>query len=141
MSDRPDPYRAFRFRLEIQGVLAAGFQSVSGLERACQIEAYREGGANDFEHQLVTLTSYPPIVLRRGLVDPELWDWHSEVVEGRVERRTISVVLLNDAGNEVWRLVCADAFPSKWVASELEATSNSVATEQIEFVHQGLTKV
>ena len=69
MAARPDPFRAFRFRLEISGLQQAGFQSVSGLERSCTIEPYREGGVNHFEHQLVTLTTYPSLMLKKGLVD------------------------------------------------------------------------
>lgn len=137
---RPDPFRAYRFRVEISGTEQGAFQSVSGLERQSQIETYREGGVNDFEHQLVTLTTYPPLVLKHGLVETELWDWHQDVILGDVRRETISVVLLDEAGQEAWRWICADAFPSKWSGAELDATSSNIATESIEFVHQGLTR-
>lgn len=137
---RPDPYRSFRFTIEVQGTQLGGFQSVSGLERDTKIEPYREGGISDYEHQLVVQTTYPPLVLKRGLVDPELWDWHQDVIDGVVERKTVSITLLNEAGAEVWRWLCLDAFPSKWTGSELDAASNNVATESVEFVHQGLRR-
>ncbi len=137
---RPDPFRAYRFRVEIDGTQEGGFQSVSGLERECQIEPFREGGINHFEHQLVTLTKYPPLVLKRGLVDKALWDWHQDVINGIVERGTISVVLIDETGQEVWRWICAGAFPSKWTGAELDASASNVATESVEFVHQGLTR-
>lgn len=136
----PDPYRAFRFRVEISRIQQGGFQSVSGLERQCQIEPYREGGINDFEHQLITLSNYPPLMLKRGLFDNSIWDWHQDVINGVVERETISIILLNDSGQDVWRWICVDAFPSKWTGAELEATTNTVATESIEFVHHGLRR-
>ena len=47
---RPDPLRSFRFVVEVDGRVAGGFQSVSGIERQTEIEPYREGGVNDFEH-------------------------------------------------------------------------------------------
>ena len=137
---RPDPYRAYRFRVEIDGTQEGGFQSVSGLERQCQIEPYREGGINHFEHQLVTLTNYPALVLKRGLVDKWLWDWHQQVIDGNVVRRTISVVLIDESDQEVWRWICVGAFPSKWTGAELDATANNIATESVEIVHQGLTR-
>ena len=65
---RPDPYRAFRFRIEIQGLVQGGFRSVGGMERQTAIEPYREGGVNDFEHQLVVQTTFPPLTLQQGLV-------------------------------------------------------------------------
>jgi phage tail-like protein len=140
MITRPDPYRAFRFRVEVAGLQVGGFQSVSGLARESKIEPFREGGVNHYEHQLVTLTTYPPLVLKRGLFDTLLWDWHKDVIEGRVQRRTITIKLLNDAGHEVWHWICEKAFPSKWTGAELDATGNAIATESIEFVHHGLTR-
>ncbi len=137
---RPDPYRAYRFRVEINGTQQGGFQTVNGLERECQIEPYREGGINDFEHQLITKTTYPPLVLKRGLVDTFLWDWHQDVINGIVERKTISVMLINESNEEALRWICVDAYPSKWTGAELDATSNNIATESINFVHHGLKR-
>lgn len=140
MASRPDPYRAFCFHVEIDGLEQGGFQSVSGLDRETKIEPYREGGVNHFEHQLITSTTYPPLVLKRGLVDAQIWSWHHDVILGLITRKTISVILLDDASSEVWRWVCEQAFPSKWSGIELDATANNVATESIEFVHHGLTR-
>jgi phage tail-like protein len=140
MISRADPYRAFRFRVEIEGLQQGGFQSVSGLVRESKVEPFREGGVNHFEHQLITQTTYPPLVLKRGLFDPVLWDWHQEVINGQIQRKTITVRLLNDTGEEVWHWICENAFPSKWSGAELDATGNAIATESIEFVHHGLTR-
>jgi len=113
---------------------------VSGLERESKIEPYREGGINHFEHQLVTLTTYPALTLKRGLVDTWLWDWHQDVINGDIVRKTISIVLLGERGEEAWRWICADAFPSKWSGADLDATSNAIAIESIELVHHGITR-
>ena len=137
---RPDPYRSFRFRIEVQGTQLGGFQSVGGLERDTKIEPYREGGINDYEHQLVIQTTYPPLVLKRGLVDPELGAWHQAVIDGTIDRKTVSIVLMDEAGAEAWRWLCLAAFPSKWTGSELDASGNAVAIETVEFVHQGLRR-
>jgi phage tail-like protein len=137
---RPDPYLVYRFRVEIDGIEAGGFQSVSGLERQTQIEPYREGGVNDFEHQLVVKTTHPPLVLKRGLVDPWLWSWHQEVIEGFVQRRDVTVMLLDRAGDEAWRWLCVEAFPAKWTGAELDGLSSTVATESVELVHHGFTR-
>jgi phage tail-like protein len=137
---RPDPYRAFRFLVEIDGTEQGGFQSVSGIERDTKIDPYREGGINDHEHQIAGLTTYPALKLKRGLVDTALWDWHRDVIAGNVQRKTISVVLLDEVGSEVWRWVLAEAFPSKWSGAELDAGQSTLATEAVEFVHHGLTR-
>src|SRR3712207_6190447 len=123
---RPDPYRGFRFVVEVDGSDAAGFQTISGLERQTQVEPYREGGVNDFEHQLIVKTIYPPLVLTRGLLDTTLWDWHQDVIAGVIRRRTFSVILLDAAGEEAWRWVCVEAYPAKWTGTELDALSDAV---------------
>jgi phage tail-like protein len=137
---RPDPYRAYRFVVEVDGTEAGGFQAVSGVERQTAVEPYREGGVNDFEYQLVVKTTYPALVLKRGLVDSWLWDWHQDVIAGTVERRTVSVLLLDDAGDEAWRWVCVGAYPAKWTGAELDAMATGVATESVELVHHGITR-
>ena len=134
---RPDPYRSYRFRVEIAGIDQGGFQSVTGLERSSQVEPYREGGVNDYEHQLVVLTSYPPLVLRRGLVNPELWNWHQDVIKGVIDKVPMSIVLLAEDGSEAWRWLVVEAFPSKWTGPELDAQASRVATESIEVLHHG----
>jgi phage tail-like protein len=137
---RPDPYRTFRFVVEIDGTEIGGFQTVSGVERQTQVEPYREGGANDFEHQLVLKTTYPALSLRRGLVDTWMWDWHQDVIAGRIQRRTVSIILMNVAGEEAWRWICEDAYPAKWSGAELDAVSAAVATETVELVHHGIVR-
>jgi len=135
-----DPYRSFRFRIEADSLDRGGVQSVSGLERTTEVEPYREGGVNDHDRQLITKTTQATLVLKRGLLDGWFWDWHEEVIRGRVERRSISIVLLDEVGDEAWRWVCADAFPVKWGGLELDAAANAVAVETVELVHHGLTR-
>ena len=137
---RPDPYRAFRFVVEIDGTEQGGFQKVSGLERQTDLEPYREGGVNHFEHQLITKTTYPALTLTRGLVDTWLWDWHQAVIAGQVQRKTVSVLLIDERGVEVWRWICAAAYPSRWSGVELDAERGAIATEAVELVHHGITR-
>ncbi|MFI0237568.1 phage tail protein [Streptomyces sp. NPDC016845] len=137
---RADPYRGFRFVVEADGTTVAGFQTITGIERQTRTEPYREGGVNDFEHQIAGVTTYPPLVLKRGLADTTLWDWHQQVIGGGVQRRTVSVILLDDNRAEAWRWICLDAYPARWVGAELDALADAVATESVELVHRGITR-
>lgn len=137
---RRDPYSGFRFAVEIDGVLKGGFTKVSGLSRETRVESFREGGVNDFERKLVTLTTYPALVLERGLADPLLWEWHQQVIEGRVERRVITVTLRDELGRDAWGWTVQAAFPTKWTVSNFDAASGQVAVESIEFAHHGLLR-
>lgn len=137
---RRDPYSGFRFVVEIDGLLQGGFSKVRGLQRETKIESFREGGVNDFERKLVTLTTYPALVLDRGLADPRLWDWHQQVIEGRVTRRTVTITLRDERDKDVWGWTVHNAFPSKWSVSDFDAASGQVAVESLELVHHGLMR-
>jgi phage tail-like protein len=71
----------------------------------------------------------------------DLWEWHQQIVGGDIQRKTISVVLLDSLGGEKWRWVFRDAYPVKWNGTDLNATGNTVAVESIEFAHHGMTKI
>ena len=135
---RSDPYSGFRFLVSIDQIQAGGFSKVKGLSRETRIESFREGGVNDFEYKFISLTAYPNLALDRGLADPGLWQWHQDVVEGRVTRRTITVTLRDEQMHEVWSWTVQAAYPVKWTASDFDATSGQVVTESVEFAHHGL---
>ena len=135
---KTDPFRGFRYLVEFDGVQSGGFSRVKGLARETRHESYREGGLNDYEHKLATLTAYGPLVLERGLADTSLWDWHNDVVGGTVQRKKISVIVKDDTGKEVWRWHADGAFPVKWSINDLDASASQVTVESVEFAHQGL---
>lgn len=137
---RNDPYSGFRFQVAIDQIRQGGFAKVKGLQRETKVETYHEGGANDFEHKLVTLTSYPNLVLERGLADEALWEWHQQVVEGNVKRRTITITLRDEQEGDAWSWTAQAAYPVKWSCADFDAASGQVAAETIEFVHQGLLR-
>ncbi|MEE4218647.1 MAG: phage tail protein [Xanthomonadales bacterium] len=137
-----DPYLSFRFRVEIDGLDAAGFQEVTGLTAETEVESLREGGVNTHEWQLAGPTKYPSkLILKRGLADEEsLWSWYQRVVAGRVDRKGIAVLLLDHAGEEKWRWTFRDACPVKWDGPQLRAERGEVAFESIELVHNGFIR-
>lgn len=137
---RIDPYSGFRFVVAIDQLPQAGFSKAKGLQRETKVESFREGGVNDFEHKLVTLTSYPNLVLERGLVDPALWEWHQAVIEGRVQRRTIMVTLRDEAQQDAFGWIAHSAFPVKWSVADFDAASGQIAAESVEFAHHGLLR-
>jgi phage tail-like protein len=134
-----DPYGGFRFRVEILGLQVGGFNEVSGIEREVQLEDFREGGLNDHTHKLATVTKYQNVTLKRGIGDAtELWQWHQDVVDGRIERRQMTVVLVDIAGRDTWRWIVEKAYPVKWSGTSFNATTNAVLIESVELAHNGI---
>lgn len=138
----PDPYKAFRFVVEINGTRVGGFSEVTGLERRTEVDDYREGGVNDYVHKIAKETRYPNLTLKRGITDAtDLWEWHQQVINGDVQRKTISLILLDSLGQEKWRWVFSDAFPVKWNGTDMNAANNTVSVESVELAHHGMTKL
>jgi len=138
----PDPYRVFNFVVEINGTQTAGFSDVSGLEARTETEDYREGGVNDYVHKIAKESRYANVTLKHGITDDKaMWEWCESVRTGRVERKTISVVLLDSLRNEKWRWVFHDAFPVKWNATDLSGSGNAIVVESVEFAHHGVSKL
>ncbi|HMF59277.1 MAG TPA: phage tail protein [Vicinamibacterales bacterium] len=136
-----DPYGAFRFRVEILGLQVGGFTEVAGIEREVQTEDFREGGRNDYTHKLATVTKYQNLSLKRGLADAtDLWQWHQDVVHGKIERRQVTIVLLDIAGRDTWRWVIEQAYPVKWSGAAFNATTNAVLVESVELAHNGIRR-
>jgi phage tail-like protein len=133
---------AFRFRLEIQSIVVAEFSEVSGIQTETEVEPYEEGGVNDFVHQLPKRTKYQNLVLKRGITDiEEMWKWRQEVVSGIFERKTVTVILLDEIGRDAWRWEFEAAFPVKWTGPDFKADNNAIAFETIELAHHGLRKI
>jgi phage tail-like protein len=139
---RPDdPYKSFRFIVEINGTEVGGFSDVTGLEARTETDDYREGGTNDYVHKIAKESKYPNLTLKRGITDAtELWDWYKNIVAGDIQRKTVSVLLLDAQRNEKWRWVFSDAFPVKWSGSDMSANGNSVLVETLELAHHGMRK-
>jgi phage tail-like protein len=136
-----DPYSGFQFRVEVLGIQVGGFTQISGLDREVQVEDFREGGLNDHTHKLATVTKYQNLSLKRGICDAtELWLWHQDVINGKIERRAVTIVLTDSLGKDKWRWIFADAYPVKWSGAELNATSSAVFVENVEFAHNGIKK-
>lgn len=138
--ERQDPLRGFRFLVEIEGITSGGFARVKGLSREVKHESYREGGVNEYEHKLLTQVLYPVVVLERGLALDDLWKWALAAADGDVHRRTIRILLQNEANEKAWAWQVEYALPVKWAASDLDAHSSPVVMESLELAHHGLRR-
>lgn len=138
---RNDPFRAYNFLVEIDGITRAAFRECSGLESSQNTIDYREGGEPLRMRKLPGLNSFANIVLRRGItIDRELWEWRKKAAEGGVERKNGSIVLLNEKGEETMRWNFVDGWPAKWSGPTLNATANEVAVESVEIAHEGVDR-
>jgi T4-like virus tail tube protein gp19 len=83
------------------------------------------------------------VVLRRALSrDTTLFDWRRAIVEGKNDRRTVTIHQLELAGGRIansWRLV--RAWPYRWSGPALNALESGVAFEEVELAYDDLVWV
>jgi len=138
-----DVYKGFNFLVEIDGITQAGFQECGGLDSTVAMIEYREGTDRpNHTRKLAGLTSFSAISLKRGITDSdELYQWHMNTVNGASpDRRNGSIVLLDETGAEKIRWNFTQAWASKWTGPAFNATSNSVAIESLEIMHEDLQR-
>lgn len=143
-TQRRDPYMAYNFVVEIEGLVKGGFTEVSGLESEIELEEYREGGRNQFPHQFPGAIRYPRLVLSRGLTDVDvLWNWYQNATQGKIRLKNGTIMLYDRRQQTAvmwWSF--KQAYPVKWVGPQLNASNaTEVAVERLELVHQGLTHI
>ena len=127
-----DPYKNFRFLVEIDGIVQAGFTDVSGFGSNVEVIEYREGGDTATVRKLPGKVSYPDITLKWGITDSrELYDWHRAAVNGAIERKNGSIILLDDTAQEKLRWNFFGAWPSKWDGADFSAKGNDVAIDTL----------
>ncbi len=141
---RPDsrPLGAFRFSVSIEGFdgAVARFQSVGGLSHEFEITTHQEGGLNDRTHKLPGQGSYPNLVLKTGyLLKPALENWHREFSKKRGPRRTVTVNLLNLAGDTVRTWSFSRCWPVKWEGPQLDGAQSQIAVQTLELAYDEIS--
>jgi phage tail-like protein len=136
------PHGKYRFRVEIDGLEAGGFSEVSGFDASIDVIEYREGDMVQTPMKLPGLKKYGNITLKQGLTDSlVLYEWIITGVEGPVDRKTITITALDEAGEAAasWQVI--NAWPMKYTAPDFNATSSEVAIEMLEIAHEGMTRI
>jgi phage tail-like protein len=132
MAARNDPYKNFKFRVEIDNMASSGFSECTGLESEVGCIEYREGG-DHVTRKLPGLRKVGNITLKRGVTQStELYDWHKNIVNGVSDRRNGTIILMDDDGSDVVRWRFSDGFARKYEGPSFNAKGNEVAIETLE---------
>ncbi len=137
------PLPVFHFSVDWGGT-RLGFSEVTGLTQEIQAIEYRDGSFPEYSSiKMPGLRKYSNITLKRGVVkgDNELFNWLSTVRLNKIERRDLTIKLLDEEHNPVMTWQVTRAFPVKVEGPQLKASANEVAIEAIEIAHEGLTVV
>jgi phage tail-like protein len=135
------PNLVFHFQVEWGGT-RIGFTEVSGLTTELQPVEYREGSSLNYNvTKQPGMPKFGDISLKRGTFtkDNEFFQWLNTVQLNKIERRDITISLLNENHEPVMVWKVSNAWPSKVEGPSLKSTGNEVAIESITLVHEGIT--
>ena len=130
----------YNFVVEIDNFEVASFSEASVLEAEVEVVEYREGtDTTTSSRKLPGRVKYGNLVLKRGVTQStQLFDWFKGVVNGMVERKNMSIILLSNSREEVARWTFLNAWPCKYKGPDLDAAGNEVAIEMLEIAHEGM---
>ena len=139
MADYPLP--KFHFQVDWGGT-KIGFTEATGLEVTTDKIEYRDGFSPEYvKTQMPGMQTYGDLTLKRGIFagDNEFYEWWNTVSLNTIERRDITVSLLNEEHMPVvvWKI--KNAWPTKVTSTDLNSTGNEVAVETLVLSHEGLT--
>ena len=122
----------YNFKVEIDGVTAGAFQEVAGIEVITEVVEFQDG-EDLVRRKRPGRTHYSNIILKRGYTaSEELWAWMKTVINGTVERKTGSIILLDDSAGEILRYNFFEGWPCRWKGFELDGKSAGAAVEELE---------
>ncbi len=119
-----------------------GFAEVSGLNIETEVIEYREGISPRFSViKMPGMIKYSNIILKRGIIagDNEFFQWFNTIQLNTVERRDMTISLLNEEHEPLFTWRVQNAFPVKIIGPVLKADSGEVAIEMLEIAHEGLS--
>ncbi|MEQ9370446.1 MAG: phage tail protein [Coleofasciculus chthonoplastes F3-SA18-01] len=134
---------ANRFYIEIESQITASFSECSGLGVQIDKEVYFEGGVNEQQRIFLKQAKFDDVTLKRGITeDLVFWDWINKTLNpGKKERRNVNILVFNQGGEtmQCWTLI--GAIPVGWKTPALQASSSTVAIEELTLAYEGLKVV
>lgn len=134
------PLPKFHFQVEWGGA-SIGFTEVSGLDVQTDPIEYRDGASPEYvKIKMPGMQKFSNITLKRGTFkgDNDFYAWWNTVALNTIERRNVTISLLNESHEPVVVWKVKNAWPIKVQSTDLKADGNEVAIESIELVHEGL---
>jgi len=131
---------SFRFSVAVDGINYAAFTEFTLPSLTVETQDIKEGGQNTFAHKLPIRVTAGSATLKHGIsTDFALLNWYLDVLKGDMTAATrqITVVMYNEASVPLMTWTFRNAYPVKWSGPHFKTDNNTVAIEEIEFVHHG----
>ncbi len=129
-------FSSYYFTVEIDGIQTDRFFSCEGLEVETSVYEIENGGLNTTTHKFKGRTRSPNLILKKGInSNNELINWFQSNHDGKFEKKTLSVILMDNSGVEMKRWNFLKAFPCRWKVQTLDIQDNTFPIEIIEIAY------
>lgn len=136
------PLPGFYFKVEIDGIGEIACKEISGLDIEAQIIEYRHGNSQVFSTiKGPGVKKAGNVSLKKGVFvnDNKFWDWLNRTKLNTIERKKVTISLLDEEGNPAMVWMLANAWPTKITGVSLKSDGNEAAVESLDMAHEGLT--
>lgn len=117
------------------------FSEVSGLDAEAQIIEYRHGdNKNHFPIKMPGIKKFGNVTLKRGVFvgDNKYFDWFKKIQLNTIERKTVTIELLNETGGTTMKWVLHNVWPTKITSTDLKSDGNEAAIDTLEIAFESL---
>ena len=146
-SRETEPLTGFYFGLEIEGKVTGYFTECSGIGSRNWVVDHKivDESGKEIIQKIPGRLTWSSIILKRGITsNMDIWDWRGKVEEGKMDdaRTNISIIMYNQVTEEVARWNFENAWPCRITGPSLpDSESNELGVEEVEIVHEGMTRV
>ncbi len=124
------------------GGSAQGFVLVSGLDSKVAVLEYRSGIMPSQDAvKMAGKPTYANLVLRNPASDmAEMWSWYKLSLQGKPERRDVTVSILNTQHEPVISYKLKNAWPCAWRGPILTGDDKQIAMEEVEIAYESMQR-
>lgn len=144
MASATDEYiQGSSYRVSIEGMEPQMFDDVSGIGISFEDIPQQAEKGLAMINRPGRFTASDITLNRRLNKKKDLWDWVNKLKSGKQDRRSGSIVVLDDEDKEVIRYNFTGAWPKDWRSSNLskEASGNATMKETVTLSVQDLERV
>lgn len=137
------PTLTFHFSVDLGGSTPIGFSEASGFDFTIESADYATGDQQEYSNlKIPGRKTWGEITLKKGMFagDNTMYDWWNTVKMGTIDRRDITISLLDETHSPLIVYTIKNAWPSKVQSASLKADATEVAIETMTITHEGIVQ-
>jgi phage tail-like protein len=120
-----------RFNVEIDSITVGGITNVEGLGSENEVVDYQHSEEGVSRVRAGRVRMKPITLTREWAASKDFINWRQNVIDGKTDRRSVSIICLSDSGEESIRFNLFNAWPSSWLGPDFNARSSAHAVEKL----------